>query len=228
MRKFTFCTLTTFVLMTTAFTLAGDWHRNHVERVQDEIEIRQDHGQRVDDLRDLVRMTSLAHRFEAARDRNDIDSLQQIDNELRIAVARELHEGRIEVVQSKAEARRSEREVRASRRELRREKRRRAPAHEVRDDRRDLRDDVRDRNDDLRDLRLEAKTMARRVKIAKKLEKLIGRYDNPALDKRSMLMRELIHLARTENRQNNRELREDRRERREDRRERREDRHGGL
>lgn len=169
------------------------------ERVRDNAEIRQDHRQRRDDLRDLGRLESLAERFDAARDHGDAERLQRIDRELRAAATAELHESRGELAGDRAELRRDKREVRRD-----------APGAGRADDRRDLRDDR-------RDAAREARSLDRRREIASELRDLAGRYDEPALDRKRGLLGELITIARAETVANGSELREDRRERREDR-----------
>jgi hypothetical protein len=79
----------------------------------------------------------------------------------------------------------------------------------------------------VRDANAEARSQAERVRIARELAALDGRYAPVELQRKRVLIGELIQLARQEVRQDAREMHEDRRELREDRRETREDRRQG-
>ena len=193
------------------------------EKAQDRRELGQDGRQIVDDARDIRRMQNLIGRFDRARAMGNGAELQAVDNEVRTVVAWELEEGRREQAQKNAEANRSVNEARGERREVVRDDRRGRPG-EARRDRRDAKDDRRDARDDVRDAQKEAAQNQRRYQIAVELNGMAGRLDPGSLDRKRMLMVNLLREAGIEYRDDKKEAREDKKELREDRRETREDR----
>jgi hypothetical protein len=200
--------------------------RDRAERAQDRRELRQDTQERRDDHRDLQALEAVLARFDKARLQNDAAELAAVDSRLRELLHAELAESGGELARDRAEVRRDNREVRSDRREVRRDVAQGKPVAAA-DDRHDLRDDRRDRRDDRRDAHVEAATLTARQQIAHQLAALQGKTAPAELERKRVLIADLVQLARKEQVGNTRELREDRRELREDRRETREDRRQG-
>jgi len=196
---------------------------NRRERREDRREVAQDKRELADDVRDLRSFEQLAADYDSARRRGDIGALRRIDERLRRRVEAELQESAREHRAVQAEVARSAREVREERREVRRDEARGHGARQAAD-RRDLRDDRRDLRDDMRDAQKEREAMNRYVGMLTELNGLMGRYDPVAVERKRIIISEMIARARGEIREDKKELREDRREQREDRRETREDR----
>jgi hypothetical protein len=197
--------------------------RNQVERSQDRQELRQDSRERTDDWRDVASLETVLADFDRARSPVNTGALATVDARLRHLLRAELAEGSHELSKDRAEIRKDNQEVRSDRREVGRDVAQGRPGAYA-DDKHDLRDDRRDRRDDVRDANAEGRSQADRLRIARELAALEGRYALPELQRKRGLIVELIQLARQEVRQDGRETREDRREIREDRRETREDR----
>lgn len=204
----------------------GQAARNRAERAQDHRELRQDSHERVDDWRDVAALETVLADFDRARAPVNASALATVDARLRHMLRAELAEGSGELARDRAEVRRDTREIRSDRREVRRDVADGRPGAYA-DDKHDLRDDRRDRRDDVRDANAEARSQAERLRIARELTTLEGRHGVTDLERKRVLIVELIQLARQEVRQDARETREDRRELREDRRETREDRRQG-
>lgn len=197
--------------------------RNRVERAQDHRALRQDARERTDDWRDVAAMEGVLAQFDQARSPVNAGALAAVDARLRHLLRAELAEGQTELARDRAEVRQDNREVRSDRREVRQDVAQGRPGALV-DDRHDLRDDRRDRRDDRQDGRAEAHAQGDRLRIARELVSLEGRLALADLERKRVLIVDLLQLARQEVRQDVRETHEDRRELREDRRETREDR----
>ncbi|MBN1209187.1 MAG: hypothetical protein JXB05_30295 [Myxococcaceae bacterium] len=210
-------------LLTAGSAAHGQAARNRAERAQDRRELRQDARESGDDWRDAAALEAVLAQFDQARSPVNASALAAVDARLRHLLRAELAEGQAELARDGAELRRDNRELRSDRRELREDRAEHRPGARA-DDRHDLRDDRRDRRDDRQDLRAEARSQEDRLRIARALVALEGRHALADLDRKRVLIVDLIQLARQEVRQDARETREDRRELREDRRETREDR----
>jgi hypothetical protein len=197
--------------------------RNRVERAQDHRELRQDSREHVDDWRDVAALETVLADFDRARAPVNASALATVDARLRHLLRAELAEGSNEQARDRAEVRRDNQEIRSDRREVRHEVADGRPGAYA-DDKHDLRDDRRDRRDDVWDANAEARSQSERLRIARELTALEGRLALADLERKRVLIVDLIQLARQEVRQDARETREDRRETREDRRETREDR----
>lgn len=197
--------------------------RDRGEKASDRQALRQDVQEGRDDWRDAARLEALLSRFDAARARGDQAALLAIDAEVRRLLAGEVAESRVEYVKDRGEMRQDQRELASDRRELGRDHAAgRGPGVKA-DDVRDRNDDRRDLRDDRRDARAEARHVFRIAEIDSELGRLSGRADARSLDRKRVLLAELVGLARQELRQDRREAGEDVRELREDRRELRED-----
>lgn len=197
--------------------------RNRVERAQDRQELRQDARERTDDWRDVASLETVLADFDRARSPVNASALHTVDARLRHLLRAELAEGSNELSKDRAEVRKDNQEVRSDHREVGKDVAQGRPGA-YSDDKHDLRDDRRDRRDDVRDANAEARSQADRLRVARELAALEGRYAPAELNRKRSLIVELIQLARQEVRQDGSETREDRREIREDRHETREDR----
>jgi hypothetical protein len=213
-------------LFTVGCAAHGQAPRNHAERAQDRRELRQDSRERSDDWRDVASLEIVLADFDRARAPVNASALSAVDARLRHLLRAELAESSGEQARDRAEVRRDNQEVRSDRREVRRDVAAGRPGAYA-DDKHDLRDDRRDRRDDVRDANAESRSQADRLRIARELAAIEGRYAPAELERKRVLIVDLIQLARQEVRQNAHETREDRRELREDRRETREDRRQG-
>ncbi|HEY3451254.1 MAG TPA: hypothetical protein VGK67_33155 [Myxococcales bacterium] len=193
------------------------------ERREDHREVAKDKQEIRDDVHDLRSLQRLLEDFDSARARSDVRALRQIDGRLKWHVQSELSESGRELRDDRREVGRSEREVRDERREVRRDEASGHPGKEAAD-RRDLRDDKRDLRDDVRDAQAERAKMNRYVELLREVAGLEGRMEPPALERKRMIIGEMIARARGEIREDQEEIREDKRELREDRHETREDR----
>jgi hypothetical protein len=198
----------------------GGYPGGHGEASRDRREIRQDRAEARDDYWDLARIEALVSRFDGARASRDRAALASIDQDVRIVLATEKRESHREMAADRAEVHRSAHEVRSEGREVRRDMATGRPVH---GDMRDMRDDRRDLRDDWRDLQLEKATLRKLQSMSEEWSRLEGRMDRRGLDRKRLLLGDLVVMARRELSQNRKEMQEDRREMREDRRERRED-----
>lgn len=192
---------------------ASDRHDRGANRQEAHQNVRENR----DDKRDLAMMDELIRDFDLARRRNDRQTLNRIDVDLRYIVEAEINESRRELSADRAEVRRDNREVREERRDVS------YASYRDGDDRRDLRDGRRDRRDDLRDLKLERAELEKKERISRDLLRLYGRYDHRRMLQKRAIMVELAQMNASELRKNRQEMREDHHERREDRRDNRED-----
>lgn len=222
----TFTSAFVVALLLSGCAAHGQAARNRAERTQDHRELRQDARERVDDWRDVAALETVLGDFDRARAPVNASALATVDARLRHLLRAELAEGSGELARDRAEVRQDNREARSDRREVRHDVAEGKPGAYA-DDKHDLRDDRRDRRDDVRDANAEARSQGERLRIARELAALEGRQSPADLNRKRVLIVDLIQLARQEVRQDARETSEDRRELREDRRETREDRRQG-
>ncbi len=201
------------------------------DRAGDRREIKEHNRELRDDRLDLTRLKTIRADFVRARKSKSRAKLRKIDSRLRELLGEEAKEGRKEVGDSRRDLRTDRRQhgVVADPKERRQ--------HGVVADPVERRqhgvvaDPVERRQhgvvakpgqgatrDAKRDLRQESLAQLRLQQIRGEMGKLYGKYDRRSLNRRAVLMDELIEMAKLEKRRDRRELKQDRRERRDDRR----------
>lgn len=208
--------------LTAQAAFAGDVARDRVEKVQDRREIRQDARQTMDDRLDVVKLEATLAELDRARARPRPVEVSMVDRRVMELLHAEAVESRVEMTQKVGEVRKDNAELRSDRREVVQDKAMGTPVKAA-NDVHDMRDDRRDKRDDQRDLAKEAVQASRRHQIATEYRGLMNRADAPSMDRKRVLLVELIGIARAEVRGDRQEMREDHKELREDRRETRED-----
>jgi hypothetical protein len=201
---------------------AGDVARDRMEKAGDRQELRQDARQTMDDRLDVAKLEATLAEMDRARAARRPAEVSLVDRRVMELMRQEAFESRFEMAQKAGEVRKDGAEMRSDRREVRQDVAAGMPGKTA-NDTRDLRDDRRDKRDDQRDLAREQIQASRRYQIAQEYRGLMNRVDQPSMDRKRVLLVELIGIARNEVRQDRQEAREDRKELREDRRETRED-----